>query len=395
MPTFIKPGFWRELCNPCDGYEGWLNLDNFVGTAGTSGTSGARGDQGVQGVQGIQGVQGVTGLAGTSGTSGIAGDRYQTTSSTSFTLGVGGTITVGTGLAYTVAQDILIAYDISNHQVSMVSSYNPATGVLVFSAPSEIAGSGTYTSWNVNLNGAAGGDGSSGTSGLTGTSGINGAQGIQGVQGIQGNAGTSGVNGTSGTSGNAGTSGLTGTSGTSGTSPVLPLPVVYGLYSQTANSAIVTNTTTETTIIGTGVGTLTVPANGFTVGDSFRAVFGGVINAENNQTIIIKLKSGSVILLDSGLQNLGSAVIDDVWSLNVDFTIRQIGTAGVASIVSLGSFHYTKTNNASVQGFGFNVVNNTTFNTTINNTLDVTVQWGAASTGNNIYSDIFILNKTY
>ncbi len=54
--------------------------------------------------------------------------------------------------------------------------------------------------------------------------------------------------------------------------------------------------------------------------------------------------------------------------------IRQIGTAGVASIVSLGSFHYTKTNNASVQGFGFNVVNNTTFNTTISNTLDVTAQ---------------------
>lgn len=395
MPTFIKPGFWREICNPCDGYEGWLNLDDFAGTAGTSGTSGARGDQGVQGIQGVQGPQGVTGLAGTSGTSGIAGDRYQTTSSTSFTLGTGGTITVGTGLAYTVAQDILIAYDIDNHQVSMIVSYNPATGILVFDNPSGVAGSGTYSSWNVNLDGAAGGDGSSGTSGLSGTSGINGEQGIQGVQGIQGNAGTSGVNGTSGTSGNAGTSGLTGTSGTSGTSPVLPLPVVYGLYSQTANSTIVTNTTTETTIIGSGVGTLSVPANGFAVGDSFRAVFGGVMNADNNQTIRIRMRTGAVLLLDSGIQNLGSAVIDDVWSLNVDFTIRQIGTAGVASIVSLGSFHYTKTNNASVQGFGFNVVNNTTFNTTINNTLDITVQWGAASTGNNIYSDIFILNKTY
>ena len=170
---------------------------------------------------------------------------------------------------------------------------------------------------------------------------------------------------------------------------------VSGLYAQTTNSTIVTNTTTETTIIGSGVGTLSVPANGFAVGDSFRAVFGGVINAGNNQTIRIKLKAGSVILLDSGIQNLGSAVTDDVWSLNVDFTIRQIGTAGVASIVSLGGFHYTKTNNASVQGFGFNTVNNTTFNTTVSNTLDVTVQWGNASTGNNIYSDVFVLNKIF
>jgi hypothetical protein len=307
----------------------------------------------------------ISGTSGTSGTSGYDGDRFRTTSTTTFTLGVTTTIVVEPGLAYTPAQDIIITYNIGNHQTCTVVSYDINTGVMVIGPPVTVTGSGTYSSWTVNLDGAAGGDGSSGTSG------------------------TSGTRGTSGTSGSA------GTSGSSGTSPVLPLPVVYGLYSQTANSTIVTNTTTESTLIGTGVGTLTVPANGFTVGDSFRAIFGGVMNAENNETIRIKLKSGSVILLDSGLQNLGSAITDDVWSLNVDFTIRQIGNAGVASIVSLGSFHYTKTNNASVQGFGFNVVNNTTFNTTISNTLDVTVQWGSASTGNNIYSDIFILNKTY
>lgn len=166
------------------------------------------------------------------------------------------------------------------------------------------------------------------------------------------------------------------------------------LFAQTGNSTIITGTT-ESTLINGGVGTLTVPANGFQVGDSYRAVFGGVMNAANNQTIRIRVKAGAIVLLDSGPQDLGSAVIDDVWSLNVDFTIRQIGTANVASIVSLGSFHYTKTNNASVQGFGFNVVNNTTFNTTISNVLDVTAQWGSANAGNNIYSDIFVLNKTY
>lgn len=169
----------------------------------------------------------------------------------------------------------------------------------------------------------------------------------------------------------------------------------YGLFAQTANSTVITNTTAESSLINGGVGTLTVPANGFSVGDSFRAVFGGVVNANNNQTIRIRVKAGSIVLLDSGVQNLGSSVINDVWSLNIDFTIRAIGAAGVASIVSLGSFHYTKTNNASVQGFGFNTVNNTTFDTTISNVLNVTAQWGSASAGNNIYSDIFILNKIY
>lgn len=212
MPTFIKAGFWEKTCNPCNGYKGWLNLDQFVGQAGTSGTSGTNGPIGPQGVQGTQGIQGV---AGTSGSSGADGDKYKTTSTTSFTLGSGGTITVGTGLAYTPAQDVLITYDINNHQVSDVTTYNPATGVLAFGAPTQTVGSGTYTNWIVNLNGAAGGDGSSGTSGLNGSSGTSGAQGVQGIQGV---AGSNGTSGTSGINGTAGTSGISGTSGVSITS---------------------------------------------------------------------------------------------------------------------------------------------------------------------------------
>jgi hypothetical protein len=174
----------------------------------------------------------------------------------------------------------------------------------------------------------------------------------------------------------------------------IPTTNNYGLFAQTGNSTPISGTTAETTLINGGVGTLTVPANGFTIGDSFRAVFGGVLNAANNQTIRIRVKSGSVILLDSGAQPI-SNITNNVFSFNVDFTIRQLGAAGVASIVSLGSFHYKKTVNGVVEGFAFNIINNTTFDTTISNTLDVTVQWGSNNATNSIYSDIFILNKTY
>jgi collagen type VII alpha len=255
-------------------------------------------------------------------------------------------------------------------------------------------GGGTGTS---GTSGAAGLSGTSGTSGVVGTSGTSGLSGTNGINGTNGVNGTSGVAGTAGTSassGTAGAAGTAGTSGSSGTSPVFPLPLVYGLYAQTANSATVTNTVTETSIIGTGVGTLTVAANQFAVGDSFRADFGGVLNVGNNQTIRIKLKTGSVILADSGIQNITN-ITDDIWSLSVNFTIRQTGAIGVASIVSLGAFHYSKTNNGTVEGFSFNTVNNTTFDTTASNTLDVTVEWGAASTSNQIYSDVFVLNKIY
>jgi len=173
-----------------------------------------------------------------------------------------------------------------------------------------------------------------------------------------------------------------------------PLGYTRGLFAQTADSTPITNTDVEASLINGGVGSLSVPANFFKVGDSFRAVMAGVLNAANNQTIRIRVKSGSVILLDSLAEPITN-ITNDVFSLNVDFTIRQLGGPGVASIVSLGTFHYTKTSNGSIEGFAFNQVENTLFDTTVSNALDITVEWGAADIGNSIYSDIFILNKTY
>jgi hypothetical protein len=191
--------------------------------------------------------------------------------------------------------------------------------------------------------------------------------------------------------------GVTITGDGTSTDPLVASSVVnanFGLFAQTGNSVPITGTNVETTLINGGVGTLIIPANGFAVGNSFRAVFGGVLSAANNQTIRIKVKAGSVVLLDSGLQAITN-ITNDIFELDIDFTIRQLGAAGVASIVSLGAFHYTKTSNGAVQGFAFNTVNSTTFDTTVTNTLDVTVQWGSTSGTNSIYSDIFILNKTY
>jgi hypothetical protein len=171
-------------------------------------------------------------------------------------------------------------------------------------------------------------------------------------------------------------------------------PTNYGLYAQYQNSTPITNTTTESSVIGAGFGTLSVPANGFKVGDSFRCDFGGLMSSKNNETIRIRIKSGSVVLADSGIQSLPN-ITNEVWQVSINFTIRQVGGVGVASIVTLGVFSVIKTSNASQQGFAFNSVNNTTFDTTINNTLNVTAQWGSASTQDNIYSDIFVLNKIY
>jgi hypothetical protein len=135
------------------------------------------------------------GTSGTSGTSGYDGDRFRTTSTTEFTLGVSTTIVVEPGLAYTPAQDIIITYNVGNHQTCTVVSYDINTGVMVIGPPVTVTGSGTYSLWTVNLDGAAGGDGSSGTSGTSGVNGTSGSSGSSGTSGTSGSSGTSGVNG--------------------------------------------------------------------------------------------------------------------------------------------------------------------------------------------------------
>lgn len=175
--------------------------------------------------------------------------------------------------------------------------------------------------------------------------------------------------------------------------PLQLVPTNYGLFSQTGNSPTVTGVT-EATLIDGGVGSLSVPANGFKVGDAFRAEFGGLMSAKNGDTLTIRVKAGSVELATSGPLTM-PGITDQVWLLSINFTIRAIGAAGVASVVTLGNLHVLKASSGTQEGFGFNTVNSTTFDTTSGNTLDVTAQWNTGSTINKIYSDIFVLNKIY
>ena len=83
------------------------------------------------------------------------------------------------------------------------------------------------------------------------------------------------------------------------------------------------------------------------------------------------------------------------WKLDVDFTVRQVGAATVASIASGGLFGYTKNAGLNFEGTNFSIINNSTFDTTVSNTLNVTAQWNTNNAGNSIYSELFILNKLY
>jgi hypothetical protein len=171
-------------------------------------------------------------------------------------------------------------------------------------------------------------------------------------------------------------------------------PGLYGLFAQTVSSTPVAATTTEGSLIGTGLGSLSVPANGFAVGDSFRATFAGHISAHNNDTLRLRVKSGSVLLADTGAITM-PGITNLHWTMWIDFTVRAIGPAGTAVITSGGQFTYMKNASNAFEGDAFSIVNNSTFNTTVLNTLSVTAQWSSNNASNSIYSELFNLYKTY
>ena len=168
----------------------------------------------------------------------------------------------------------------------------------------------------------------------------------------------------------------------------------YGLFNQTAASTPVTNTLVETSLLDGGVGTLTVPANGFKVGDAYKFTMTGHVSSKNNDTLRIRVKTGAVVLADTGVLTMPQTTAKD-FNLDINFSVYSTGSAGVASIASGGKFIYSKDASNAFEGTTFSSVNSTTFDTTISNTLSITAQWGAADVLNSIFSEIATLNKIY
>ncbi len=181
---------------------------------------------------------------GATGATGPVGDRYRTSSTSNLTIQLGNiSLEVEANLAYSVGQDITVTYDFDNYMAGPIISYDIANGNLEFQSIT-INGSGTYESWTVNLEGAAGGIGATGSTGPDGATGATGSTGLPGIvesntapldttilwlnpdtpgtvgigsTGATGPAGTIGVDGSTGATGATGLTGATGEGSTGAT----------------------------------------------------------------------------------------------------------------------------------------------------------------------------------
>lgn len=176
---------------------------------------------------------------------------------------------------------------------------------------------------------------------------------------------------------------LTATSSAGACSWATPSP---GLFSQTGTQTVA-DTTVETTLLGAGVGTLTVPANTFTAGNAYSYRTGGVFRDNANNTIFRFRLRNSGVLFDSGLLTLPSITVLTPWNIDVVFSY-----VGGTTIVT--NFTFTYNNASDARGFTSQQLN-ATFNPAISNTLNFTVQWTAASANNTIQTNFGVVSKLY
>lgn len=172
------------------------------------------------------------------------------------------------------------------------------------------------------------------------------------------------------------------------------IEVSKGLYAQTSLGIPVMSQSGEASLVGDGLGTLTILANTLKVGDSFTAKMCGQLSCANNQILHIRVRSNGVIIIDA-LQHTLSTTTSKYFDLVLDFTVTKLGTAGVGELFANGVFTYNKNSSNAIEGVNFGLIDSTLFSTTVSNNLGITAEWVTSNEANTIRSQNFTLTKVY
>ena len=172
------------------------------------------------------------------------------------------------------------------------------------------------------------------------------------------------------------------------------LSVTGGLYAGTSAGTALNTTTLTTLTPTTSVGSLTVPANGFSVGDSYHLVVAGDCDFFNNDTVQITLRYDGTNLAQStvfAVENANGS--NNVFEIEADFTIRSIGATG--SVHTSGEFTYNKDSVDSKDFRGIRFNDTQVIDTTATATLDVLFQFVSRPGGSTLQTQLFRLGKVY
>lgn len=155
------------------------------------------------------------------------------------------------------------------------------------------------------------------------------------------------------------------------------------IFTQTSDQTIA-NTTTETTLIGSGVGTVTLPANFWVAGKTVRIKAYGKYSTDpmlsGNETVKVKIGS-TTISTNSGI-SFGLMETDSYWEAEVIITCRTTGVSG--TVYSQGLFSYQVTGSTRLTSDPLKNSATDTIDTTASAALNLTFQWPTADAGDTI-----------
>jgi len=139
----------------------------------------------------------------------------------------------------------------------------------------------------------------------------------------------------------------------------------------------VTNTIAETTLLGSGLGNLTLPANYFKQGFILELQGWGYWTATGNPTFRTRVYLGSTLLLDSAATTVANNAVASVFQVRALLTCTATGVSG--GFIGQGTTLYS-TSRTTVSTDDFTpLVAPVTIDTTVAQTLNVTFTWGIAN----------------
>lgn len=161
--------------------------------------------------------------------------------------------------------------------------------------------------------------------------------------------------------------------------------LVGTIFTQTADKSV-TNTVTETSIVGTGVGTLTLPANFLVAGKTIRVTMSGVYSTVvvTGDTVTIKVKYGSTVLASKATTALVTGGTNLAWEAELLVTCRTTGATG--TVQTAGGVTYQVAGAAAIYDEINNGITTATLDTTASGLFDVSVTHSAANASNTVKS---------
>lgn len=169
-----------------------------------------------------------------------------------------------------------------------------------------------------------------------------------------------------------------------------------GVFIATA-SKTVSNDTSQKTLIASGVGSMTITGGTLAVGSTYRLILNGYIaTAVSPPFVRFRVKIGSVTIYDTGSTAMFAVTGNQRCQLQVEFTVRAIGSGTSANVFAQGEFNYATS--ASTQEQEIDATNTSVssgFDSTADQLIDATINWSAASSSNSITITNGHLEKLY